>query len=126
MACVYWPYSSYKENKWVDFNTTFIEFLPLALLDWADRLIFTIGLSQVSSSLPPMIRGMIPPIAACLSYFLFNRKFGINKILAISVTILGITLGCFVQMYYQTEEEAKKSTIIGILLLVLSAFTQAA
>jgi hypothetical protein len=53
-------------NKWLSFDAKLIEFLPLGLLDWADKLIYTIGLSQVSAFLPPMIRGLIPAIAACL------------------------------------------------------------
>jgi len=79
----------------------------------------------VSASLPVMIRGLVPPIAGYLSYLLFNVNFSSKKILALVLSLTGITMGCFVQLYYETQAEMFKATGIGIFLIIVSAFTQA-
>jgi len=122
---VFWPVYSINESKWFKFKTNWIEFLPPAMLDWSDKIFLYIGLSQVSASLPAMIRGLVPPIAGYLSYLLFKAHFTSGKIVSIFVTIVGILLGCFVQLYFETKADEFKTTGIGILMLIISAFTQA-
>jgi hypothetical protein len=70
-----------------------------------------------------MIRGLVPPIAGYLSYLIFQTTFVWSKIFSIIATIVGVTLGCFVQLYYETSTGEFKATGMGILVLLASAFT---
>jgi len=96
IVCVYWNSTSFFRRKWIGFDTNFFEFLPPAILDWADKLVYTVGMVQVSASLPTMIKGLIPPMTGYMSYLLFQREFSIEKIAAILTSLTGIVLGCLV------------------------------
>jgi len=79
----------------------------------------------VSASLPVIIRGIVPAIVGYLSMLLFKTTFSNVKIIAVFITFIGISLGCFVQLKYETTTESFKATGFGILVLIFSAFTHA-
>ena len=99
--------------------------MPLAILDWSDRILVTIGISQVSSSLPPILRGLIPPIAGFTSAFMFNRSFSLKKNAAVLITVTGILLGALGSIIFAAEDNDDKSTPLGIILLLISTLTNA-
>lgn len=80
-----------------------MEFLAPALFDWAEKLVFTMGLTMVSSLLPVMIRGLVPPTAGYMSYILFGRKFSWAKLTAILLACTGVTLGCMLEVYNEAK-----------------------
>jgi len=41
-------------------------------MDWFDKIVFVIGVSQTSATLPIMVRCLVPPIAGYISYILFD------------------------------------------------------
>lgn len=73
-----------------------------------------------------MIKGLVPPIAGILGYFMFGAKFSWYKIGAIGLTIVGIMLGCLVQLYYETQNGTFRAGGLAIMLILLSACGQAA
>jgi drug/metabolite transporter (DMT)-like permease len=75
--------------------------------------------------MPTMIRSLVPPIAGYMSYLLFDTSFSVTKVLALIITVVGVFMGCFVQLYYETVEGSVETTAMGILFLSLSAFTLA-
>jgi drug/metabolite transporter (DMT)-like permease len=123
--CLIWPYLNATKPKqnWFDFKSSYTTFLIPATLDWLDRILLTIGMSQTSASMPTMIRGLVPPIAGYFSYLMFDTKFSGSKIMAMVVSITGISLGCFVQLYYETQDGKFAATGYGIMVLLMSAFT---
>jgi drug/metabolite transporter (DMT)-like permease len=93
-------------------------------LDWTDRILVTIGISQVSSSLPLILRGLIPPIAGFTTAFMFDRSFSLEKNAAVLITVTGILLGALGTIIFSSEDD-DKSTPLGITLLLISTFTNA-
>lgn len=91
-----------KPRKLFNHKTAFLEVLPPSALDWADRILLTLGMSQTSASMPTMIRSLVPPLAGYMSYLLFDTSFSVKKVLAMIITVVGVLLGCFVQLYYET------------------------
>ena len=72
-----------------------------------------------------MIRGLVPPIAGYFSNLMFGTHFSYKKVFALIVTMVGVALGCFVELYYEAQEGAFQATTVGIIILISSAFTQA-
>ena len=71
-------------------------FLIPAACDYADKILLAIGISQLSASLTPMLRSLVPPACGFMSFFLFNRQFTCNQMFALSITITGVCMGCFI------------------------------
>ena len=74
------------------------EFIAPALFDWAEKILFTMGLTMVSASLPLMIKGLVPPTAGYMSYVLFGRKFSWAKLLSIVIASTGVSIGCWLEV----------------------------
>ena len=75
--------------------------------------------------MPTMIRSLVPPIAGYMSFLLFNTTYSPKKIAALMITVIGVLLGCLVELLAETESGEFKTTGFGILILLLSAFTLA-
>ena len=48
LNCLFWPFinmTKANNSNWFDFKTGYLEFLPPAFLDWADRILVNIGIS---------------------------------------------------------------------------------
>lgn len=84
------------QKRWFDFPTSTLVFLPIAILDYLDRVLVTSSMGLVSASLVGMIRGLVPPIAGVFSHMMFGTSFSQWKILAMTMSIFGVSLGCFV------------------------------
>lgn len=125
LNCFAWPIINVSKPKrsWFEFQSSYLTFLVPAILDWLDKILFTIGISQTSASLPTMIRGLVPPIAGYFSYLMFDTKFSSEKIFAMLLSITGIALGCFVELYYEAQAGRFAATGYGIMVLLMSAFT---
>ena len=53
---IVWPYITFnKKKEWLGFKCNVTEFFKPAFLDWMEEILFSIGISQVSASLPVMI-----------------------------------------------------------------------
>lgn len=74
-------------------------FLIPAAFDYADKILLAIGIAQLSASLTPMLRALVPPACGLMSYFLFNRHFSCNQMFALSITLTGVLIGCFIQLF---------------------------
>lgn len=56
---------------------------------------------------------------------MFGTAFSWSKVLALFLTVIGVSMGCFVELYFETSEGEFKATTSGILILFMSAFSQA-
>lgn len=104
VACIWaiWFMLTYK--KPISFSKTplYIFIIP-GMCDLLDTLTFNIGMTQVSPSITTMVRSMVSPASALLSYFLIKARFSWAQIFAIVMVISGVLTACFVQLFYETE-----------------------
>lgn len=118
-----WPVKIYLYggSTWPD--TAPLTLLLPALLDFADKILWMSALAQLSASLPVMIRGLNPIMGAGLTYLMFDKKFTTRHFFAMCLIVGGVALGCFVQLYYETEAGEFHSTWVAILLCLGSVVT---
>lgn len=84
-------------------NTSIFIFIIPGMCDLLDTLTFNVGMTQVSPSITTMVRSMVSPASAFLSYLLIKAKFSWHQIFAIVMVISGVLTACFVQLFFETK-----------------------
>ena len=77
-------------------QTSIFVFIIPCLCDICDTLTFNIGMTQVSPSISTMVRSMVSPASAFLSYLFMKAKFSWKQIFAIILVVSGVLTACFV------------------------------
>ena len=94
IVCFAYPIYRYTEPpSATGHQTVWWEFVLPAFLDWADVVFMTLGLAESLTTLTPLIRSMVVPLACLGSRFLLQSvSYSTFKLLAVALIVCGTSI----------------------------------
>ena len=83
------------------------------------------GLTQIFPSVTSMTRALIVPLTVVIGRYLVRHTLSWDMLNGMIIAILGVVLACCVQLQAEMTKAEYNVTMIGLVLLCLSAFFQA-